>query len=275
MDELLLLIQQLREELNALREQIAALQAENARLEDQIVAMSSKPDQEPEQAPEPEPGPKPQPDPVLAETETETEKPNLAFAETEEAKPTESRPIPVEAKEPEPDLTFDEAWDALPATEMMLAFEDDAFIRDGVDAYTHEQLTREQRKFVRGTEGDDVFVQDVFEQADFNINFVDIDEATRFPELPSGSRINGLDGYDAVHLNVDADTKGWVQLLDVEYLRVNFEPGTKTAWGDDGATRFVSAQSFSREEIPDAAYVYVDGEFGTATMFDSDFQSIG
>ncbi len=275
MDELLLLIQQLRKEINALREQMAELRAENARLEDQLVAMASRPDQdvppetEPVQ-PDPESVQVIEPDDVLPETEPVQPDPEpVQVIEPDDALP-EIQPV-----QPTPNLTLDEAWDALPATEMMLAFEDDAFIRDGVDAYTHEQLTREQREFVRGTEGDDVFVQDVFEQADFNINLVEIDESIRFPDLPSGSRINGLDGYDAVHLNVDADTKGWVQLLDVEYLRVNFEPGTKTAWGDDGATRFVSAQSFSREEIPDAAYVYVDGEFGTATMFDSDFQSIG
>ena len=176
--------------------------------------------------------------------------------------------------EPEPGLTFDEAWEALPTTEMMLAFEDDAFIRNGRDARVNEYLTRDHREFFRGTQEDDVFVQDVFVQSDFPTNWVDVDASIRFPELPGGSRINGLDGYDAVHLNADADTKAWVQLLDVEYLRVNFEPGSKTAWGTDG-TKFASAQAFGHWEIPDAAYVYVDGEFGTAEIYTNDFQLVG
>ena len=232
---------------------IAELTATTQALREQIMALQQQIDAEAPIAP-PQPAVQPEADPA--------------------GEPAVVDPIPVIDPEPEPGLSFDEAWDALPPTEMMLAFEDDAFIRNGRGARVNEHLTRDHREFFRGTQEDDVFVQDVFVQTDFSGNWVDVNASIRFPELPGGSRINGLDGYDAVHLNADADTKTWVQLLDVEYLRVNFEPGSKTAWGGDG-TEFASAQTFGDWEIPDAAYVYVDGEFGTAEIFDNDFQLVG
>ena len=60
------------------------------------------------------------------------------------------------------------------------------------------------REFLRGTDKDDVFVDGQLEPLDFhNGNLIDWDTALEFPELPNGSRINGLDGYDAVHLKAE------------------------------------------------------------------------
>ena len=165
-----------------------------------------------------------------------------------------------------PGLTRDEAIDNLPATEMMVQHEDDYLIRIDPQAVQTNYILSQRgtdREFLRGTDKDDVFVDGQLEPLDFHTDLIDWDTALEFPELPNGSRINGLDGYDSVHLEVKEDTDQWVHLRNIEYLRVDFGPKSggesfSSAWGD----------------LPPEAYVYIDNEFRTAAVYDDGFNLV-
>ena len=228
--QLMLLIRQLRDELNAMREQMVALRAENAQLREQVAALTTQP--EPDIAP-------PETEPLSA---IELEGPALKFPDH---------------------ATFD--INDVPITEMIVQVEDDYRVRTNpVNVERNYVLNLETpRQTIDGTNEDNVFVDARLGPQDFhNPDLIgDWRDALIFPDLPNGSRINGRDGYDAVHLRADEDTNQWFQISNIEYLRVDFGP-------DSGG------ECFGDRDLPDDGYVYIDGAANNAVIYDDGFNFV-
>ena len=234
-DELIALINELSATIRALREELSAMRADNEALRAELGL------------------------PVVEIPETVI--PDVTIPEATPIKPDMSTP---ETKFPKVELA-----DA-PVTQMMVQSEDDYLIRtDPKQVETNYILSQDgPREFLRGTDKDDVFVDGQLEPLDFhNSNLaaggpavIDWDTALEFPELPNGSRINGLDGYDAVHLKAEEGTRQWLYIRNIEYLRVDFEGSGGEVFGD--------------WELPDNGYVYIDGEFNTAAVYDDGFNLV-
>ena len=228
-DELIALINELSATIRALREELSAMRADNEALRAELGL------------------------PVVEIAETVI--PDVTIPEATPIKPDMSTP---DTKFPKVDLAD------VPVTRMMVQSEDDYLIRtDPKQVETNYILSQDgPREFLRGTDTSDVFVDGQLEPLDFhNSNLIDWDTALEFPELPNGSRINGLDGYDAVHLKAEEGTKQWLHIRNIEYLRVDFEGSGGEVFGD--------------WELPDNGYVYVDGEFNTAAVYDDGFNLVG
>ncbi len=232
-DELIALINELSATIRALREELSAMRADNEALRAELGL------------------------PVV-EVVPDITIPDIDVVPP--VSPPERPDIPVA-----PDISPQEAIENLPVTQMMVQHMDDYLIRtDPKDVRTNYILSQQgtDREFLRGTDKDDVFVDGQLEPLDFhNSNLIDWDTALEFPELPNGSRINGLDGYDAVHLKAEEGTRQWLHIRNIEYLRVDFEGSGGEVFGD--------------WELPDNGYVYVDGEFNTAAVYDDGFNLVG
>ncbi len=227
-DELMKFVDNLMATIRALREELSAMLADNAALRAELGLPAAE----------------------IPDADT----PDVAVPEANTVLPAPDSSPP---ESPQIDL------ENLPVTQMMVQHEDDYLIRtDPEDVRTNYILSQNApREFLRGTDGNDVFVDGQLEPLDFhNSNLIDWDTALEFPQLPNGSRINGLDGHDAVHLKAEEGTKQWLHIRNIEYLRVDFEGSGGEVFGD--------------WELPDAGYVYIDGEFNTAAVYDDGFKLV-
>ena len=159
---------------------------------------------------------------------------------------------------------FDGEFTLAPVSDIIVPFQDSYVIRtDPEKVETNYILGQdEQREFIRGDGTDNQFVDERLDDPQYLIA-VDWDEPVlRFPDLPNGSRINGLDGYDEVHVAApEAGTK-WMQLIDVEYVRVDF--------GNDRG-----GEVFGPMDMPEgASYLHIDADAGMAAIYDDGFNFV-
>ena len=164
------------------------------------------------------------------------------------------RPEPVAA-------TLEEALENTPKTEMITVFEDDHFIRSRPeDVRANFNLGESQPTSevnVRGTQENDQFV---LGRQDLRAGLIDWDTVIRDQAPGNKSSIDGMDGYDEAFIKAHADARIWVGIQNLEYLRVDFEDAGGEVFGD--------------WELPDNGYVYIDGEFNTAAVYDDGFNLV-
>ena len=165
------------------------------------------------------------------------------------------RPEPVHA-------TLEEALENTPKTEMITVFEDDHFIRSRPeDVRANFNLGESQPASevnVRGTHENDQFV---LGRQDLRAGLIDWDTIIRDQAPGNKSSIDGMDGYDEAFIKAHTDARIWVSIQNLEYLRVDYGP-------DSGG------DCFGAWELPDNGYVYIDGEFNTAAVYDDGFNLV-